>query len=177
VNREITRSNEFEFGTDRVIGALIEVHRRLGPGLLESAYEACLAAELKIRGLAFVRQVPLPIDYKGIRLECSYRLDFIVEGQILIELKTVERLMPIHEAQVITYLRLARLPVGLLTNFNVFSIKRGLRRLTPWRRGSTDSNRRDSGKDEEEIEQGDREKKSEARESPGQFQEQKFRNY
>jgi len=88
------------------------VHRTLGPGLLESAYEACLCAELSLRGLRFARQRSLPVDYKGLHLDCGYRLDIVVDERILIELKTVERLLPIHEAQVVTYLRLARLPVG-----------------------------------------------------------------
>lgn len=130
MDREIGRPGGFEFGTDRIIGALIEVHRQLGPGLLESAYEACLCAELKLRGIPFARQVPLPIRYKGIRVDCGYRIDLVVDNQVLVELKTVERLLPIHEAQVITYLRLAQLPVGLLANFNVLAMKRGLRRLT-----------------------------------------------
>ncbi len=127
-DREIGR---FEYGTDAVIGALIEVHRCLGPGLLESAYEACFCAELGLRGLRFVRQHPLPIQYKNLFVECGYRLDVVVEDRVLVELKAVERLLPIHEAQVVTYLRLARLPVGLLVNFNVLFLKNALRRLTP----------------------------------------------
>jgi GxxExxY protein len=130
-NRKARETRRFEDGTEVVIGALIEVHRALGPGLLESAYEACLCAELGLRGLRFSRQVTLPIDYKGLELDCRYRLDLIVEERILVELKTVERLLPIHEAQVVTYLRLASLPVGLLVNFNVIVLKTGLRRLTP----------------------------------------------
>jgi GxxExxY protein len=106
------------------------VHRQLGPGLLESVYEACLCAELNLRGIPFVRQASLPVLYKGTRIECGYRVDLIVEDQILVELKTVDRILPIHEAQVITYLRIARLPVGLLANFNVLTMKGGLRRLT-----------------------------------------------
>ena len=119
--------------TQAVIGAMIEVHRELGPGLLERAYESCLAAELDMRELGFARQVALPVRYKGrALLECGYRLDFIVERTILVELKSVEQLLPVHEAQLITYLRLAHLPVGLLVNFNVAALRRGgLRRLTP----------------------------------------------
>lgn len=121
----------FEDGTDEVIGALIEVHRHLGPGLLESAYEACVCAELCERGLKFVRQRPLAVDYKGLRLDCGYRLDLVVEENILLELKAVERLLPIHQAQLITYLRLSQLPVGLLVNFNATVLRNALRRLTP----------------------------------------------
>ncbi len=124
------RGGRFDDGTNGVIGALIEVHRALGPGLLESAYEACLCTELSLRRLPFVRQRALPIEYKGRRLECGYRIDLVVDDRILLELKTVERLLPIHEAQVVTYLRLARLPVGLLVNFNVVVLRSGLRRLT-----------------------------------------------
>lgn len=125
--REVGR---FDDGTAGIIGALIEVHRALGPGLLESAYEACLCAELSLRGMRFARQQALGIDYKGLRVDCGYRVDVVVEGRVLLELKAVERLLPIHEAQVVTYLRLAKLPVGLLVNFNVLVLKTGLRRLT-----------------------------------------------
>lgn len=117
--------------TDEVIGALIEVHRHLGPGLMESAYEACVCAELSERGLKFERQQPLAVNYKGLRLDCAYRLDLVVQESILLELKAVERLLPIHEAQVITYLRLSQLPVGLLVNFNATVLRNALRRLTP----------------------------------------------
>jgi GxxExxY protein len=131
MEQEDRKVGRFEDGTQGVIGALIEVHRALGPGLLESAYEACLCTELSLRGLRFVRQRALPVEYKGLLVECGYRIDLIVNDRILLELKTVERLLPIHEAQVVTYLRLARLPVGLLVNFNVLVLKTGLRRLTP----------------------------------------------
>jgi GxxExxY protein len=131
MEQEGRKVGRFEDGTEEVIGAFIEVHRTLGPGLLESAYEACLCAELSLRGLRFARQRSLPVDYKGLHLDCGYRLDIVVDDRILIELKTVERLLPIHEAQVVTYLRLARLPVGLLVNFNVIVLKTALRRLTP----------------------------------------------
>jgi GxxExxY protein len=130
MEREGRKIGRFEDGTEGVIGAFIEVHRHLGPGLLESVYEACLCAELSLRGLRFARQRPPPVDYKGLQLNCGYRLDIVVDGRILVELKTVERLLPIHEAQVVTYLRLAQLPVGLLVNFNVIVLKTGLRRLT-----------------------------------------------
>jgi len=108
----------------------MEVHRVLGPGLLESAYEACLAYELEQRRLAFLRQVALPVRYKGVKLDCGYRLDFVVEEELIVELKTVEALAPIHLAQVITYLKLTGLAVGLLVNFRSESIRRGLRRVT-----------------------------------------------
>ena len=117
--------------TETVIGALIEVHRSLGPGLMESAYEACVCAELSERGLPFELQRPLPVMYKGVHVDCGYRLDLVVGDCILIELKAVERLLPIHQAQVITYLRLSQLPVGLLVNFNTLVLRSGLRRLTP----------------------------------------------
>jgi GxxExxY protein len=115
--------------TGKVIGAAIEVHRALGPGLLESAYEECLCHELNLSGLGFQRQVPLPVVYKGVRLDCGYRLDVVVEGRVLVELKTVERLLPIHEAQLLTYLRLAQIQTGLLLNFNVPVLRGGIRRM------------------------------------------------
>jgi GxxExxY protein len=115
--------------TDLVIGAIIEVHRHLGPGLLESAYEACLCRELSLRGLPFQRQRDLPMAYKGVLVDCGYRLDVVVREHSLLELKAVERLLPIHVAQVVTYLRLTRIPVGLLVTFNVRVLKQGLRRL------------------------------------------------
>jgi len=115
--------------TEQVVGALIEVHRHLGPGLLESVYEACLCRELGLRSMAFERQRALPVSYKGVQLDCGYRLDLVIEGQILLELKAVERLLPIHVAQTITYLRLSAIPVGLLVTFNVRALRDGLRRL------------------------------------------------
>jgi GxxExxY protein len=116
-------------GTERIIGAAIEVHRHLGPGLLESAYEECLAYELRQSGLAVRRQVPLAVTYKGVTLDCGYRLDVVVEESIILELKTVERLLPIHEAQLLTYLRLSGLRKGLLLNFLVPVLKDGIKRL------------------------------------------------
>jgi GxxExxY protein len=129
--QEERKTGRFQDGTEEIIGALIEVHRCLGPGLMESAYEACLCAELSERRLKFERQRPLPIKYKGVRVECGYRLDLVVGDRILLELKAVERLLPIHEAQVVTYLRLSQLAVGLLVNFNSTVLRNGLRRLTP----------------------------------------------
>ncbi len=115
--------------TEQVIGLAIEVHRQLGPGLLESAYDACLCFELNGMGLRYSRQVPLPVKYKDVMLECGYRMDIVVEDQLVIELKTVERLLPIHDAQMLTYLRLSGIRTGLLLNFNTVLLKDGLRRL------------------------------------------------
>lgn len=115
--------------TDSVIGAAIEVHRVLGAGLLESAYEECLCHELECRGLSFVRQVALPVRYKAILLDCAYRMDIVVQDQLVLELKSVDRLLPIHEAQLLTYLRLSSLRTGLLLNFNVPVLKDGLKRM------------------------------------------------
>jgi len=105
------------------------VHRQLGPGLLESIYEECLCFELKEAGMHHQREVPLPVIYKSVRLDCGYRLDIVVEGCVLIELKAIDRLMPIHEAQILTYLRLSGIPKGLLMNFNEAVLKDGLRRF------------------------------------------------
>ena len=113
----------------QVIGAAIEVHRELGPGLLESAYEACLCYELASRNIAYKRQQPLPVLYKGVSIDCEYRIDVLVENCIITELKSIERLEPIHEAQLLTYLRLSKLWLGLLINFNVPVLKLGIRRL------------------------------------------------
>ena len=115
--------------TEAIIGAAIEVHRALGPGLLESAYEECLCRELGLRHVPFERQRQLPIEYKGLQLDCGYRLDLLVAGEVVVEVKAVETLLPIHEAQVLTYLRLGGWRVGLLINFNVPVLKRGIRRL------------------------------------------------
>jgi GxxExxY protein len=115
--------------TEKVIGAAMEVHRALGPGLLESAYETCLARELAIQGIAFEQQVELPVVYRGVPLSCGYRLDFLVEGELILELKAVEELLPIHEAQFLTYLKLSDKRIGLLINFNVALLKQGLRRI------------------------------------------------
>jgi len=115
--------------TERIIGLAIEVHRQLGPGLLETAYEECLCFELKQSGLTVQRQVPLPIVYKSVRLECGYRLDVLVERQVIAEIKAVERLLPIHEAQMLTYMKLSAIRVGLLLNFNTAVLKDGIRRL------------------------------------------------
>ena len=115
--------------TEKVIGAAIEVHRHLGPGLLESAYEECLCWELSRARLTVERQVPLPIAYKEINLEVGYRLDVVVQKQLIVERKTVERLLPIHEAQLLTYLKLSGLKTGLLLNFNSAVLKDGSKRM------------------------------------------------
>ncbi len=115
--------------TDQVIGAAIEVHRELGPGLLESAYEACLAYELRERGLKVEQQKQLSLKYKQVNLACGYRLDLLIEGRLIVELKTVEKLQPIHEAQLLSYLKLSGCKVGLLMNFNNKALKDGLKRF------------------------------------------------
>ena len=112
-----------------VIGFCIEVHRELGPGLLESAYEEALAYELSQAGIAFRRQCDVPLHYKGTPLSCGYRLDFEIEGYLIVELKSVQELLPVHHAQVLTYLKLQRRPLGLLINFNVPILKDGIRRI------------------------------------------------
>ena len=114
--------------TRDIIGAAIAVHREIGPGLLESAYETCLCFELEERGLKFERQVELPVVYRGHRLDSGYRLDVIVESRVLLELKSAASLEPIHEAQLLTYMRLSGLRLGLLINFNVPVLKKGIRR-------------------------------------------------
>jgi GxxExxY protein len=116
--------------TESILGACIEVHRTLGPGLLESAYEECVCRELQLRGLHFRRQVQVGFDYKGAPVDWGYRIDILVEEQVIVELKSIERLEPVHQAQVLTYLKIGRYPIGLLINFNVPSLRQGIRRLT-----------------------------------------------
>ncbi|MGH8225820.1 MAG: GxxExxY protein [Gammaproteobacteria bacterium] len=115
--------------TEEIIAAAIEVHRELGPGLLESAYEVCLAAELVRRGLAMERQKSLPVTYKGLRIDCGYRIDLLVENKVIVEIKAVQSLNAIHEAQLLSYMKLSGYHLGLLMNFNVKMLKHGLRRL------------------------------------------------
>ena len=115
--------------TDLIIGAAIEVHKALGPGLLESAYEECLCHELRLRNIPFERQVDVPVSYKGLQLDCSYRLDICVQKIVILELKSVDALIPIHEAQLLTYLKLTGITTGLLVNFNVPVLKLGLKRI------------------------------------------------
>ncbi len=112
--------------TDQIIGAAIEVHRNLGPGLLESAYEACLAHEFLNRGIPFRRQLEVPVVYKGIRVDCGFRLDFLVFESVMVELKAIDKIIPIHEAQLFTHMRLMNVRVGLLINFNVTVLKSGI---------------------------------------------------
>ncbi|HEY1264351.1 MAG TPA: GxxExxY protein [Terriglobales bacterium] len=130
---EAQRHRENEEGKDprtsAIIGAAIEVHRHLGPGLLESAYEECLCHELHLRGMEFRRQVELPVEYKGLKLDCGYEIDVLVQDTVILELKALERLTPICEAQLLTYMRLARKSVGLLINFNVPVLARGIVRM------------------------------------------------
>ena len=115
--------------TERIIGAAIEVHRHLGPGLLESTYQVCLAKEMTLAGLNFEQEKPLPLEYKGLKLDCGYRMDFLVEQSIIVELKSVDMLIPIHEAQMLTYLKLSKCKIGLLINFNVPILKQGIKRM------------------------------------------------
>ncbi len=112
--------------SEQIIGAAIEVHRELGPGLLESAYQACLAHELCLRSILFVSQLDLPLTYKGVQLDVGYRIDLLVDDKVIVELKAVEKVLPIHEAQLLTYLRLLKKPVGLLLNFSVPVLKDGI---------------------------------------------------
>jgi GxxExxY protein len=124
--RENDRLDEI---SHRIIGAAIEVHRHLGPGLLESAYQSCLAFELKQLGLKVEEQKPLPVVYKQVKLDCGYRLDMVVEGEIIVEIKAIEKLLAIHDAQLLSYLRLTKKRVGLLMNFHVPVLKNGLKRI------------------------------------------------
>jgi len=114
--------------TEKITGAAIEVHKALGPGLLESAYEACLCHELHLRGLDFQRQVELPLSYKGVKLDCCYRMDIVVMNGVVVEIKSIEQTMAIHEAQLMSYLRMSGYRTGLLINFNVALLKDGITR-------------------------------------------------
>jgi len=115
--------------TSAVIGGAIEIHRNLGPGLLEAVYEECLAREFTVRDIPFERQKPVPLVYRDLKLECGYRLDFLVSGRVVVELKSIESIARIHETVMLTYLRLSRCPIGLLINFNVPVLKDGIRRF------------------------------------------------
>jgi GxxExxY protein len=119
---------EYDDLTHRIIGLAMRVHTRLGPGLLESAYERCLCHEFDQNMLAYERQVDLPLDYDGVLLDCGYRADLIVKHEVILELKSVEHILPLHEAHLLTYLRLSRCRIGLLLNFNTLSLKDGSRR-------------------------------------------------
>lgn len=120
---------EFDELSNRVIGLAIEVHRNLGPGLLESAYEQCLAHELTSNRIDFAAQKPLPVFYKGQLIECGYRINLLIENTLIVELKSADKLLPIHEAQLLTYMKLAQIKVGLLINFNVQLLKDGIKRM------------------------------------------------
>jgi GxxExxY protein len=123
-HREI--ENEKDPRTAAIIGAAIEIHRQLGSGLLESAYELCLCHELHLRGLPFTCQVDLPISYKGLKLDCGYKMDVVVNDEVIVELKSVEKILPVHEAQLLTYLKLSGKRVGLLINFNCPLLTQGI---------------------------------------------------
>jgi GxxExxY protein len=121
--------DQLEAWAAEIVDAAIEVHRELGPGLLESAYEMALCRELSLRSISFERQKPMPVSYKGVSLDCGYRIDVLIEGQIVIELKSVDELAPIHEAQVMTYLKLSGCRLAFLFNFNTRLLKNGLKRV------------------------------------------------
>ncbi|PYI46054.1 MAG: GxxExxY protein [Verrucomicrobia bacterium] len=120
---------EFDELSRSVIGCAIEVHRNLGPGLLESTYRQCLACELSHAGILFQMELPLPVRYKNILLDCGYRIDLLVRGELIVEIKSVEALLPIHQAQILTYMRLANVPIRLLVNFNVTRLQTGIKRF------------------------------------------------
>lgn len=120
---------EFDELSRKVIGFAIEVHRTLGPGLLESTYRQCLACELSHPQIPFQMEVPLPVRYKDLLLDCGYRIDLQVSGDLIVEIKSAETLLPIHQAQILTYMRLAKIPIGLLINFNVMKLQNGIKRL------------------------------------------------
>jgi GxxExxY protein len=120
---------EFDELSGKIIGCAIEVHKNLGPGLLESAYERCLSYELNAAGLKNETQKELPIDYKGMRIDSGYRIDLIVENSIIVELKSVDKILPIYEAQLLTYMKLAGVKIGLIINFNVTRLKEGIKRF------------------------------------------------
>jgi len=120
---------EFDELSRSVIGCGLEVHRNLGPGLLESTYRQCLACELSHAGILFQMEVPLPVRYKDILLDCGYRIDLLVRGELVVEIKSVEALLPIHQAQILTYMRLANVPIELLINFNVTRLQTGIKRF------------------------------------------------
>jgi GxxExxY protein len=127
--REMREKGQLDQITRQIIGAAIEVHKAVGPGLLESAYQACLAYEVLQRGLKAEEQVPLPVLYKDVRLDCGYRMDLLVEDSVIVEIKAVERLCPIHDAQLLSYLRIAHKQVGLLINFHNRVLKDGVKRI------------------------------------------------
>ncbi|CAD7766634.1 MAG: PD-(D/E)XK nuclease superfamily protein [Candidatus Argoarchaeum ethanivorans] len=129
LRKQVGTDSDINNSTGKVIGAAIEVHTALGPGLLESAYEECLCHEFNLQGIPYERQKELPVEYKGVKLDCGYRLDIIVAEKLIVELKSVEKLQPIHEAQLLTYLKMTGIKIGLLINFNVPLLKDGIKRL------------------------------------------------
>ena len=129
MNHEEHEVLKFDELSNQIIGCALEVHRNLGPGLLESTYEQCLAHELRLAGTDFKIQCPLPVEYKGIKLDCGYRVDFLVCDKVIVELKSVEKVLPIHEAQLLTYMKLFNVSVGLLINFDVKLLKNGIKRF------------------------------------------------
>ena len=129
MNHRDAETRRLNIITEQIIGSCIEIHRALGPGLLESAYEECLCHELALADLSFERQKALPVVYKDIKLACGYRIDLVVEGAVIVEVKSVERLLPVHEAQLLTYLKLTGVTVGLLVNFHVPALRDGLKRM------------------------------------------------
>jgi len=128
---KITKENKMEFDqlSRNVIGCALEGHRNLGPGLFESTYQQCLACELSHTGIPFQMELPMPVRYKGSLLDCGYRIDILVSGDPIVEIKCVETLLPIHQAQILTYMRLAKVPIGLLMNFNVTKLQNGIKRF------------------------------------------------
>ena len=120
---------EFDKLSNKIIGCALEVHRNLGPGLLESTYEQCLAHEFRLVNIPFKLQHPLPVKYKGIKLDCGYRIDVLVDNSIIVELKSVDKILPIHQAQLLTYMKLSGISIGLLMNFNVEYFKSGIKRM------------------------------------------------
>ena len=128
---KVVKGNEMEFDelSKKIIGCALEVHKRLGPGLLESSYERCLSFELLNAGIHHSAQKELPIEYKGVKLDCGYRIDMLIENEIIVELKSVDKILPIHEAQLLTYMKLSGVKIGLLLNFNVCRLKEGIKRF------------------------------------------------
>lgn len=129
ISKSVMAGQSINQTTEAVIGAAIEVHKHLGPGLLESAYEECLCHELSLRNIPFQKQVPLPVVYKGTKLDCGYRVDLLVKDEVVVELKAIESILPIHEAQALTYMRLGSWKVGLIINFNTPIVVKGIKRL------------------------------------------------
>jgi GxxExxY protein len=120
---------KFDLLSNQIIGCAIEVHKNLGPGLLESTYEQCLAYELKSSNISFKLQQPLPVEYKGVKLDCGYRIDMLIDNRLIVELKSVDSILPIHQAQLLTYMKLSGIGIGLLMNFNVKYMKTGIKRM------------------------------------------------